>query len=75
MGYEIDKRLVYKKHNFEEYLNSKESDEWWDKLDEELKKYVNSYPSSKFRNKIGTVFRHYLKEDFAREYLIWLNTK
>lgn len=75
MTYQIDKRLVYKKHHFEEYLNSVESDEFWNTLDEELKKYVDSYPSSKVRDKIGTLFRRSFAEDFNREYMIWLNKK
>lgn len=77
MGYETDKRLVYKKHHFEEYLNSKESNDWWDNKnkDREFLGLMNNYPNSKYREKIGTVFRTHFKKDFNRQYLIWLNTK
>lgn len=75
MGFKGDKSIVYTKNKFEAYLNSIESNEWWDNLDIESKIAINSYPNSKYRDKIGSVFRKHYQEDFNRQYLIWLNTK
>lgn len=75
MGFVGNKSIVYTKNKFEAYLNSIESNEWWDNLDIESKGAINNYPNSKYRDRIGNVFRTHFKDDFAREYLIWLNTK
>jgi hypothetical protein len=75
MGFKGDKSIVYTKNKFEAYLNSIESNEWWDNLDIESRGVINNYPNSKYRDRIGNVFRTHFKDDFNREYLIWLNTK
>jgi len=75
MGFKGDKSIVHTKNKFEIYLNSIESNEWWDNLDIESRGAINNYPNSKYRDRIGNVFRTHFKDDFNREYLIWLNTK
>lgn len=67
MTYQINKRLIYKKHHFEEYLNSIESNKFWNDIKVDF--------SFKTTDNKGSVLRRKDKIEFDRLYLLWLNTK
>lgn len=73
MGFSGDKKLIWTKNKFERFLNSIESDKWWLSIDYNMMLIVNNYPNSKYRDRIGSILRIHLKEEFERQYYIWLN--